>query len=202
MRNRIIYPVIIFFAAASVLACQKSAYINPASDNTPASGMLPSSGTGRYSDLAVANASTGPFSITLESRTQVGSNWEWIWSVQNPNPGNGTGGTVQNLSHWGMELGFCVTLNSIVSAAYSPDGVTWTGFTPTYQVDPSQTCYTSPIFKFDFGTTGGNKSYYKVVVNRYFEIGSVVGYYKSGKTTGCGIISFDGMSCNGEVDPK
>jgi hypothetical protein len=30
--------------------------------------------------------------------------WEWIWSIQNPNPGNGTNGTVQDLSHWGITL--------------------------------------------------------------------------------------------------
>ena len=27
------------------------------------------------------------YAITLESKTLVNGNWEWVWSVQNPNPG-------------------------------------------------------------------------------------------------------------------
>ena len=138
--------------------------------------------------------------ITLESKTQVNGNWEWIWSVQNSNPGNGNNGTVQDLSHWGMQFGTCVTMSSIVSAAYSADGTSWTSFTPVYQVDPSQGCMTTPVLKFDFGTTGSSKSYYKLVVNQNYEVGLTPGYYKSGKNTGCCTFDFSGISCGNVPD--
>jgi hypothetical protein len=141
------------------------------------------------------------YTITLESHTLVNGNWEWIWSVQNPNPGNGNNGTSQDLSHWGMQVGSCVNLSSIVSGAYSSDGINWTNFTPSYQTDPSQSCMTIPVIKFDFGTTGGNKSYYRLVVNQDFTPGPVAGYYKSGVNTGCCTFSFTGIAgCGGPIE--
>lgn len=142
-----------------------------------------------------ATCNPNAYVITLESHTQLANgNWEWIWSVRNPNPGNGNGNTVQNLSHWGMELASCVNLNSVVNAAYSGDGLYWTSFTATYQSDPSQSCMTTPVFKFDFGTVGGAKSYYRLIVSRNFTEGLVQGYYKSGVTTGCCTFSFTGIN--------
>lgn len=157
-----------------------------------------------FSDLSSARQ-PGPggtcnpnaYTITLESRTFVNSNWEWIWSVQNPNPGNGGGGTVQNLSHWGMQFGSCFAWSYVVSAAYSADNITWTSFTPLYQIDPSQTCMTDPVLKFDYGTTGNAKSYYKLVISHDLPVGWVPGYYKSGVNTGCCIFNFMGIACPG-----
>src|SRR5690606_4315820 len=80
------------------------------------------------------------YTVLLESRTPVDGGWEWIWSVQNPNPGNGNNGTAQDLSHWGMTFGDCFIASSMVSAAYSGNGTDWTSFTPTYQPDGSQSC--------------------------------------------------------------
>jgi hypothetical protein len=141
------------------------------------------------------------YTVTLESHIQIGGNWEWIWSVQNPNPGNGKNGTVQNLSHWGMELGNCVNWTAVVGAAYSSDGLTWTDFAPSYQRDPSQVCMTTSLLKFDFGTSGNAKSYYRLVVNQDFTEGPVQGYYKSGVNTGCCTFTFMGISgCGGPVE--
>lgn len=158
-------------------------------DNTMSSAKEPGAG---------GTCNPNAYIITLESRTPVNGNWEWIWSVQNPNPGNGGGGTVQNLSHWGMQFGSCFDWTSVVSAAYSGDGTTWTDFTPLYQVDPSQSCVTTPVLKFDFGTTGSTKSYYKLVVSQDYPVGVTPGYYKSGANTGCCIFNFSGISCFAE----
>lgn len=136
------------------------------------------------------------YTITLEGITQVGSNWEWVWSVQNPNPGNGNNGTVQDLSHWGMQFGSCFQWSSVVSAAYSSNGTSWHSVSPGLHVDPSQNCLTTPVLKFDYGTSGGNKSYYKLVVNSYYNVGQVPGYYKSGSRTGCCTFQFTGIGCN------
>jgi hypothetical protein len=141
------------------------------------------------------------YTITLESHVQINGNWEWIWSVQNPNPGNGKNGTVQNLSHWGMQLGTCVNWSSVVGAAYSSNGSTWIDFTPSYQSDPSQGCMTTPVLKFDFGTAGSAKTYYRLVVNQNFTEGPVQGYYKSGVNTGCCTFTFTGISgCGGPIE--
>ena len=141
------------------------------------------------------------YTVILESRTQVNGNWEWVWSVQNPNPGNGKNGTTQDLSHWGMQLGSCVNLTSIISAGYSRDGLTWNNFTPSYQSDPSQGCMTTPVLKFDFGTSVSAKTYYRLVVSENFTEGTVQAYYKSGINTGCCTFNFTGISgCGGPIE--
>lgn len=148
----------------------------------------------------VSTECSAPYKIVLESVTKVGDNWEWVWSVQNPNPGNGSGGTVQNLSHWDIRLGQCATMDDVVGAATSADGVTWTPFVPTYETDNSilNTCSleTGPVLKFDFGTTGGAKSYYKLVINKNLGVDlNGFAFYKSGNTTGCGATCFPGLGC-------
>lgn len=141
------------------------------------------------------------YTIQLESTTPVNGNYEWIWSVQNPNPGNGNNGTSQDLSHWGMQFGTCFQWSSVVSAAYSNDGSNWTSFSPSYQVDPSQGCMTTPVLKFDYGTNGSNKTYYKLVVSANYTAGSTQGYYKSGGNTGCCTFQFTGIGCTIPTDP-
>jgi hypothetical protein len=187
------------------MGCKKEVVTTPqeaARDVNPATAVANNSDfntiAGRPSTTAVCNADA--YIITLESVNYTGSTWEWIWSVQNPNPGNGTNGTVQNLSHWGMQFGACFNLSSIVSAAYSGDNTNWTSFNPTYAVDPSQGCFTAPVFKFDFGTSGSNKSYYKIEVNQIYSVAASVGYFKSGNRTGCCTFSFPGFSCGGQIE--
>jgi hypothetical protein len=139
----------------------------------------------------------GAYTIALETVTQVGSNYEWVWTVVNNNPGNGNNDTYQNNSHWGMQFGSCFSWSSVVGAAYSPNGTSWTSFTPTIAVDPSQDCVTTPVFKFNYGTVGTAPSYYKLIVNTPYEVGSQFGYYKSGVRTGCCTFNFYGFGCPG-----
>jgi len=136
------------------------------------------------------------YSIVLESRNPDNNgNWVWVWSVQNPNPGNGTNCTIQDLSHWGMQFGTCVTQSSILNAAYSTNGTSWNSVSPNIQVDPSQECMTDPVLKFDHGTTGSAKTWYRITVNHDYNVVSVPAYYKSGNRTGCGVIYISGMGC-------
>ena len=133
------------------------------------------------------------YNITLESHRQEGANWVWIWSVQNPNPGNGNNGTVQPLCHWGIYIDGWVDLGTIVSSSHSADSINWTGFTPINTVDNSQDCMMDPVLKFPFGTTGSNKSYYKLVLNYDYPEGTSTGYYKSGNRTRCSVFKFPGI---------
>jgi hypothetical protein len=139
----------------------------------------------------------------LSSNVIVQSNgidlYEWTWSVQNPAPGTGTNGTTQDMSHWGFPINACIDPGTLASAAYSPNGVNWTTFTPTIQTDASQACMTSPVLKFNYGTIGGNPSYYRLYTTVPYEIDETAqAYYKSGSNTGCCVFSFDGMWCGGD----
>lgn len=153
----------------------------------------PSPGTERIAQITACNN----YIIALEDITPVGGNWEWVWSVTNPNPGNGNNGTTQNLSHWGMQFGSCFLWSNVVGAAYSANGVNWTSFTPSYSVDPSQNCMTTPVLKFNYGTVGTTPTYYKLILNADYQPGYVPGYYKSGVRTGCCIFNFNGVGCPG-----
>ena len=143
---------------------------------------------------AICNSNA--YVVTLESKTLVGGNWEWVWSVKNPNPGNGTNGTSQDMSHWGMQFGTCLVWSDIVSAAQSADGTTWISFTPTYQVDPSQSCVTTPVLKYNMGTSGTAKSYYRLVLSKNYSVDpSAFAYYKSGARMPCCTFTFNGVGC-------
>ena len=189
--------IVLFTTIIGATGCQKNSRggLEPLSSNSESQSSTLATGNSSSSrDEGVCNSSA--YIITLENKIPVNGNWEWIWSVQNSNPGNGYNGTIQDLSHWGMQFGACVALSSIVGASYSADRTTWTSFTPVYQVDPSLGCLTTPVLKFDFGTTGGSKSYYKLVVNQNYVVGPAPGYYKSGKVTGCCTFNFSGISCD------
>ncbi len=139
------------------------------------------------------------YDVDLMSTTQVGNTYEWIWRVTNPYPGSGRDGTtLQDLSHWSLILGSCVTQSDIVGAAYSTDGMTWHTLAATLAVDPSQTCYTQPVMKFNFGLNDVAPTYYKLIVNRYFAAGFSPAVFKSGRYTGCYIANIMGITCAAE----
>jgi hypothetical protein len=125
------------------------------------------------------------YNAQLVSTQQTGSNYEWVWSVSNPNPGSGTNGTLQNLSHWSLAISDLVTLQDIVGVAYSSDGVNWTPLPVHFAIDKSQECYLGTVLKFDYGTTGSAPTYYQLIVNKDFPTGFSLANFKSGNKTGC-----------------
>ncbi len=143
-----------------------------------------------------ATCNSNAYVITLESKTFSSGSWIWIWSVRNPNPGNGNNGTSQDLSHWGMRFGTCLDFSDITGAAYSFNGTTWISFTHEYKVDPSQSCMTVPVLKFNAGTTGTAKTYYRLVISKDYSIdNAATGYYKSGARMPCCTVTFTGVGC-------
>jgi hypothetical protein len=154
---------------------------------------------------------TVPYRITLESVTANSNNtrFTWTWSVRNPNPGNSngiSGNPAQDLSHWNIALNNCcgcgggATLSDVVSAATSANGTSWQSFTPVVQQDPSvlTACNlsTGPMLKFDRGTSGTAKTYYRLVLSRRFNVEDMAtSIYKSGNRTGCGTICYPGIGC-------
>jgi hypothetical protein len=136
------------------------------------------------------------YSVTLLSNEIANGNYEWVWQVVNPNPGNGKDGTLQDLSHWDLILGSCVTQNDLVGAAYSADGVNWISLPATIAVDPSASCYALPVMKFNEGLDGSAVTYFKLIVNKPFSRGASTAVFKSGKALPCYTGGIEGIACD------
>lgn len=153
---------------------------------------------GSLAALATSNC-TYPYLITLESITNVNGNYEWVWSLQNVNPGNGKDSSVQDLSHWNIKLGTCLKFDDVVGAATSNDGTNWVAFTPSYKEDKSMKSSgisTGDVLKFDIGTNDTAKTYFKLIITQNLNIDmNGTSYYKSGKNTGAGVQCFPGPGC-------
>ena len=161
------------------------------------------------SEFATKRPSSSPggtcanYNVAL-SRSFENGQTSFVWTVTNPNPGNGTNGTLQNLSHWSFipgcagDLGLEQNWSDIISAQISFDGSTWTviGPTPILTPDPSQSCSNANVFKFNYGTSGSNPSYYKLVIKgNYAEAEDNFAVFKSGANTGCCTRIVPGIGC-------
>lgn len=144
-----------------------------------------------------SNAPAAAYVITLVSTETVGTNQVWTWTVSNPNPGNGSNGTLQDISHWSLPL--CPTAEAaLVSAQYSYDGNTWFTVAATMDRDPSiRTCTTNDVLKFEAGTTGTSITYYRLTFNRSFTVDPMaVSYIKTGGgIKGCNVYIYPGVGC-------
>jgi hypothetical protein len=156
---------------------------------------------------AVNTTSCLNYSVTL-SRTFASNQTTFVWTITNPRPGNGSNGTTQDLSHWSFVPG-CPGNNGleqnwsdIVSASYSYDGgATWATIVPTpiLKPDPSQTCSSANVFKFDFGTSGSTPTMYKLVLSgNYSSDAANYAVFKSGAKTGCCTRTIPGIGCKVE----
>ena len=121
---------ILFFSAVALslfVGCEKSNELKPEATNNDAALLIESASAAITTTLPVEGQSdcVGPYKVILESVTNNGNGtYSWVWSVQNPNPGNGSNGTFQNLSHWDITLGSCVTFDNVISGATSSNNVT------------------------------------------------------------------------------
>lgn len=131
------------------------------------------------------------------------------WCITNPNPGNGTGGTLQNLSHWNFvpgcsgDLGLEQNWSDIIAASYSNDGgSTWNAISPTPNLvpDPSQSCSNLNVFKFNYGTSGSMATCYKLVLQgNYASDDNNTAVFKSGANTGCCVRTIPGIGCKQDI---
>jgi hypothetical protein len=156
MKTKFFFALGVMTAALGFYACQKNA------DASVEETLSKKPST----PVETANCANYSFDATISyanGKTTV------IWSVTNTNPGNGSNGTSKDLSHWDWVLPNCIEFSKVLNAYYtstwSPDFAYWASFTPTNVVDPSQSCNTGNVIKFNFGTSGGNTSYYAVVLD-------------------------------------
>jgi hypothetical protein len=147
---------------------------------------------------AEAFATTGAYTNIFEGKVANGDGtWTYTWSMQN-NSGS------QNLSHWDMDLGACITIDDVVSAAEGTSlnsmtavGVLWASDPSLYNLSLSSSCnITDSVFKFNLGTPDNmTKVYFSITLSKNVGTADVTGYYKSGRTTGCGSFIFTGLGC-------
>ena len=139
---------------------------------------------------------TLPYEVSLLDRvSNADGTYTWTWIVSNPKPGDGTNGTMPDLTHWDLSLGDCATAADIVSASTSKDGKTWTDFKVMVDQDKVQNCYTGPVVKFDLGTTGTQTSYYRLVVNKNFSMQKRDAVFVSKSALACGHFKICAIGC-------
>jgi len=141
-----------------------------------------------------ATSAVDSYQIVLVTKNPVGTNTEWTWSLTNPNPGNGSNGTLQDVSHWSVPLNEQAEA-ALVSAEYSFDGVNWHAATTSVDRDPSiRACTSVDVLKYDHGTTGGNSTYYRATFSADFVVNPfATSWIKTGGgLQGCNTYYFSG----------
>jgi hypothetical protein len=109
-------------------------------------------------------------SFTLESTSQLNNKTVFTWKVVNLNPwsSNNPNGT-KDLTNWLLVFKGDYVPN-ISGAFYSVKGV----LTPLKSLDYAPvngSCFTRSALNFDFGTKGGEPTYYVLVVEGYLKAG-------------------------------
>src|SRR5215213_5546402 len=160
--------------------CQKESKSSSESELLSAAGKKP---------VAAYNCSDYVIALNVDKTTEPGHTI-FTWTITNPNPGNGSGTTLQNLSHWDFVPGTCLDENwqDVLSASYNT-GSGWQTISPLPVIEPDPSlvklgCVYDDVFKFDQGTSGNTPTQYRLVLNGNWGTGELHAYFKSGTITG------------------
>ncbi len=130
------------------------------------------------------------YSVTVSRSYNLALNQTtFTWTITNTNPGNGSAGTAKDLSHWDLQL--CQRAAENILSVSNSLGVQ---VPANYQVDPSLSCNTSPLLKFDYGTSGSTATTYVAIFGGNFSVGTMTAYFKAG--TNCCTNTVPGVSCD------
>jgi len=135
------------------------------------------------------------YQIVLVTKSTAGDNTEWTWTVTNPNPGNGTYGTLRDVSHWDVSLPQQAE-DALIGAQYSFDGVNWQNSPIVVETDFSiKLCTLVDVLKFDAGTTGSAPTYYKAIFDADFTLNPFATSWikNGGGQQGCNLYYYTGM---------
>jgi hypothetical protein len=144
---------------------------------------------------SVKKANVDSYQIVLVDKSTDGTNETWTWTLTNPNPGSGDNGTLQDVSHWSIQISPSGEA-ALVSAEYSRDGVNWTSITTSVDRDPTiKLCTSSDVLKFDVGTSGSEPTYYRITMSETFEVNPyATSWIKTGSgRQGCNTFYFSGI---------
>ena len=144
-----------------------------------------------------ATANADAYSIQLlsnDANESRGGVYEWTWVLTNPNPGDGSDGTLQDVSHFSIALNAAAEA-ALVSAEYSFDGISWTSVSINVDRDPAiKQCTSVDVLKFDVGTSGTQPTYYRVSFSEQFTQNPyATSWIKTGSRTGCNMYFFSGV---------
>jgi len=147
-----------------------------------------------FNKMKKATSGADAYSIQLVSKTSEIVGEQWTWSVTNPNPGNGSNGTLQNVSHFDIALNASAEA-ALVSAEYSFDGITWISVPIEVERDPAiKACTSTDVLKFNAGTVGDQPTYYRATFSAEFESNPyATSWINSGSRTGCNMYFFSGV---------
>jgi hypothetical protein len=130
------------------------------------------------------------YKVCLTKESDGNGNWIYTWSVTNTYP-NGKNGQ-KDLSHFNVIFIDCLLddINSgetnIISAQFKyGDNSSYTTInpTPTYKIDPStQSTYNGSVFKFDYGTSGSVTTYYRLILDKNYNLSTGSAVFKYGRT--------------------
>ena len=135
------------------------------------------------------------YNIVLVTKNTVGTDTEWTWSVTNPNPGNGSNGTLRDVSHWDVALP-AQGEAALTAAEYSFDGVNWHSSSIVVERDFSiKLCTFVDVLKFDAGTTGSDPTYYKAIFSSDFTLNPFATSWikNGGGQQGCNLYYYTGI---------
>ena len=152
-------------------------------------------GLSAFTTAKQTTASSYQIGLISTSRSVDGASSTWTWSLSNPNPGNGENGTLQDVSHWSIQISPAAEA-ALVSAEYSLDGITWYSVSTSVDRDPSiKSCTNSDVLKFDMGTTGTAPTYYRVTFSEEFNLNPfATSWIKTGGgRQGCNLYYFAGI---------
>jgi hypothetical protein len=184
MKNAVLFIVVFALSSLVFLGCQDQSRITNPQDsvNKSMSSILNSPISGTSYDISLVDGYP----------QMVNGKQEWLWKIVNT-------GSSQDLSHWDFVPPVCVQPDDIFYAGFGLDPASLTSVPIEFKVDKSQDCYTGPVLKFNFGTSGTTPSYYKIILNEEFAQGTGLLVYKSGAQTGCGTSEFPGIGCGGII---
>jgi hypothetical protein len=147
---------------------------------------------------------SSPYQISLMVREQLpDGTWLWVWGIKNPNPGDGSNGTVRDLGHWNIQLPDCIKLSNIKAAKMAYQGQLYTYFTPVIESDKTYAACDKDVtngrqlLKFNLGTIGSQVTLYGLILDKEYPIdqNGVAFYYAECKELGTGITCFPGIGC-------
>ena len=147
-----------------------------------------------FKKKAAPSAATA-YSINLVSNpVEASKQQQWTWVLTNTNPGNGSNGTLQDVSHFDISLSQ-VAEAALLSTEYSFDGINWISGSIIVDRDPAiRACTNNDVLKFDAGTVGSQPTYYRATFSQTFSVSPYsTSWIKSGVKTGCNMYYFTGI---------
>ena len=152
-------------------------------------------GLSAFTTAKKTTASSYQIDLISNSKSIDGISDTWTWSLVNPNPGNGDNGTLQDVSHWSIQISPQAEA-ALLSAEYSFDGITWYSAPTSVDRDPTiKACTSTDVLKFDVGTKGSSPTYYRVAFSTGFSLNPyATSWIKTGGgKQGCNLYYFAGI---------